>query len=624
MIKTRCFHVDFMLKCKHISSDMGVAMGSLVLPIGVDDYKEVAEGDYDKVDKTLFIKSFLEDGSKAFLIIRPRRFGKSYNLSMLKYFFDIEHAQANRALFEGTAIATATINRKKKKQQSDGTTQAQDADDQDEQLETIKTPAMDFQGKYPVIKFTLKGIRPQSHEAFMRAMRLKMCEIYEPFDFLLESDSMKPQHRKTFKKIISLSADDATLGASLKALSQYLYDHYQQPVMILCDEYDTPIHSAYLSDTPFHEKVCDFMKVWMGEAFKGNQYLKKGLITGILRIGLMDLFSAVNSLSVRGMMQHHYAQFFGFTQEETTALIRRHSTDLDEEALSQRLAGVKDWYNGYTINNILLYNPWSILQFLDHQCKLSGYWNASGENSLLGRSLLNSPFDLKAKLTQLLQGEAIDVPISERTVLRDLDRDEGALWHLLLSSGYLTVVKEAGEDLFHQLYKVRIPNKELWTAYRQIVEYWYRSIGTNTYARWFQSLQDAQLERFEDMMHEYLEESVSVRDLGKKTLERYYHVFLLGMFFSLRDTYHVQSNKESGYGYYDLVLIPMDPKKPGYVFEFKVTKKLEDLQQSAEDALAQIDTQKYDACFQPHNTQRVIHIGMSFYGKDMHMVHREA
>lgn len=538
----------------------------------------------------------LDEPSKATLITRPRRFGKSYNLSMLYYFFSIQDAKTNRHLFKNTLIENA--------------------------LTWQNHACMDHQGKYPTILFTLKSVRPNSYKQCIRLMSEVMSEVYQRYDFLMQGNALKPNDQNQFQSILNQTADATGLAFSLKKLTKYLEQYHNQKTMVLMDEYDTPFHAAYTSKEPFHEALSDFMKIFMGEAFKDNVHLKKAVITGILRIGLMDLYSGVNSIPVCSMMTKQYENFFGFTETETEALIKRYSQNLSATALSKRLHDVKDWYNGYNIGDVLLYNPWSILQYLRHDGELSPYWNASGQNSILGHALLHATFNVKNRLTQLLQGEAIDVPLNERTVLADLKRDEGALWNIMIYSGHLKVIANKSDEN-REWYTVAIPNKELYQSYRHMIENWFHSIGQSAYHALFNCLADGNLNAFEDAIRHYLDETISSRDLGRKTLEKYYHVLFLGMFFALKGQYVVDSNKAYGQGFYDVVLIPNDPKKPGYIFEFKATENEKQLKKEAQAALKQIDTKQYQARFWQAHTKQIYHVGMAFCGKAMQMVTRK-
>lgn len=563
------------------------------LPVGIDDYKKLIQQSYDHVDKTLFVRAFLDENAESTLITRPRRFGKTLNMSMLYYFLSNQNVQENRQLFAGKKIEAVQTNEQKN--------------------------CMDLQGQYPVIFITFKNIRASNFEEAKQQIAFKMAEAYREHRYLATSDALYPDEKNYYQKIVDGTATDVQLQQSLKVLSEYLQKHYNNKTIILLDEYDTPFHAASSSQTPYHGDLSDFMKIFIGAAFKGNPYLEKGMLTGILRVSLMDLFSGANSIPVMSMLTDEYEEFFGFTPEETQQLIGASPTGIDASEISSRLNAVTKWYNGYRISNTLLYNPWSVISYLYRNFKADVYWNASGEDSTLGRSLLNSGFDMQSHLVTLLKKEPLQVGIDDQTVFAELTRSEAALWGLMLYSGYLKVVGDNGALGNKKRYQIAIPNFEVEQAYEKMVAHWFLSIGETAYHQLFKSLQTGDLATFKQLLEYYLERTVSYHDLGKKTLEKVYHVMFLGMFFMLDGAYTVDSNKEYGLGRYDIILIPQNKTKPGYIFEFKATDNPEKLTEDVSNALQQITEARYSARLQQEGVTQAHHIGIAFCGKQMQM-----
>ena len=559
------------------------------LPLGIDDYKKLIQQSFDHVDKSLFIKVFLDENTESTLITRPRRFGKTLNMSMLYYFLSNHKVEENKTLFAGKKIETAKTNKHKS--------------------------CIDFQGQYPVIFITFKNIRANSFDEAKQQIAFKMSLLYAEHAYLSTSTELMVHDKAIFNDILNRSADGVNLQYSLEILSRYLCKHHNKKAIILLDEYDTPFHAAYTSATLYHEDLSDFMKLFIGAAFKGNWALEKGMLTGILRVSLMDLFSGANSIVVRSMMTPNYQEHFGFTQQETELLIRTQTVDLAASEVSIRLDMVTQWYNGYIVGDTLLYNPWSLISYLDQACTPNIYWNTSGEDSALGRSLLNSTFNMKSRLVSLLKGEDLHVAIDEQVVFTDLVRSEDSLWGLMLYSGYLKVVGD-NKDYMNRLYQVQIPNFEVTLAYKRIVDSWFQATNPNEL---FNCLWENDITQFEAILKNYLQQTVSYHDLGPKTVEKIYHVMFLGMFFALQNKYIIDSNKEYGFGRYDLILIPKDKSRQGYIFEFKATDNASKLTDGVQEALTQIEETRYSARLEQEDIAQVRHVGIAFCGKQMKM-----
>jgi len=557
------------------------------LPIGIDNFKKAREGNYALADKSLFIQGLLDDPAETICITRPRRFCKTSNLDMTYRFFSIENATENRLLFNGTAIENA--------------------------LTSKGQPCINFQGQYPTVFVTFKSVRASSYESALEDIKICMGKLYDSHRYLLDSDKLTDQHKHYFNQVLEEKINDEHLQIALVNLTRYLNLHFNKKVIVLMDEYDTPFHTAYTSKTPYHEDLINFMKVFLGETFKGNEHLEKGIITGILRVSLMDLFSGANNVAVRSLLSDKYAPFFGLTENEVTDL-------LNEAQLQSKSQEIKEWYNGYQVGGVTLYNPWSIINCLDNQGELVPYWNNSGQTGILGAALRQAPVEVKEDFAQLFQGHSIWTRIDEGTVFADFTQNKYALFGAFLFSGYLKVIGSKKID-DEQHYEVKIPNREILLAFKKMIEQWFREdhLGTHAYERLFNVIDQGDMEGFKDQVQHYLDVSGSCHDLGPKTLENVYHMLVFGMMFVLRDRYTIGSNLEAGKGYPDIYLIPKDNTKLGIIFEFKRTSQEPLLQKKVDEALQQIDGNRYRVRLQEAHITQALHVGMAFCGKEIAM-----
>ncbi len=554
-------------------------------PIGISDFKKVAGEGYTLVDKSLFIKDILNDDAEVILITRPRRFGKTLNMSMLRYFFDIAGAAENRKLFAHLDIAKAKLN--------DG------------------TPCLEAQGKHPVIFLSLKSVKASTYELAYQYIAALVSELYSEHRYLLSSDALFAEDKQMFQDILSETASPSHLSNSLKHLAKYLTNHHNKKPILLIDEYDTPIHAAYLSNPKYHEQMLEFMRGFFGEALKDNAFLHKAVVTGILRIAQASLFSGLNNIRVHTLLDSRYGQYFGFTVAETEHL-------LTQSGLLDKKQDIQSWYNGYCVGDITLYNPWSILCCLDMQGQLQPYWIETGEAGLLGVALRKQTIQVKLQLQQLMEGDTIEANLDYRTTLLDIEQNPVSAWTLLVFSGYLNArplhFREDGEITC----QLSIPNKEVSGAYLRFVKNWYQDALTNgDYMTLLDALINGRVEQFQELLQAYIEQSLSYFDLGKKTPEKVYHVFMLGLLAGLRTEYLIQSNKEAGFGRFDLALIPRDTTKLGIVIEFKSIDDDTLLDASAIDALAQIKPHHYTSVLLEHGVKKQLAIGIAFSGKQV-------
>ncbi len=552
-------------------------------PIGISDFKKVAGGGYTLVDKSLFIRDILNDDAEVILITRPRRFGKTINMSMLRYFFDTIDAAENRKLFEHSHIAKAKTNAGK--------------------------ACLDSQGRHPVIFLSLKGVKASTYELAYQYIVALVSSLYAEHRYLLNADTLFKDERRIYEQIIDKCADVFEVGNSLKNLTQYLARFHNAKPILLIDEYDTPIHAAYLSSPRYHDQMLEFMRVFFGEALKDNEFLQKGVITGILRIAQASLFSGLNNIKVHTLLDSLYSQYFGFTVVETDHL-------LAQAGLIDKQKEIQSWYNGYCVGDTTFYNPWSILCCLEKQGQLQPYWIETGEAGLLGVALRKQSIQVKLKLQQLMFGETIEANLDYRTSLIDIEHNPVAVWTLLVFSGYLNARPIHFRDDGEITCQLSIPNREVSGAYLRFVKNWYQNaLRDGDYMALLDALINGRVEEFQALLQEYIEQSLSYFDLGKKTPEKVYHVFMLGLLAGLRSEYHIHSNKEAGFGRFDLAIIPHDATKLGILMEFKSIDDDNGLDKIAMDALTQIKRHHYTSVLNQHGVKKQLAMGIAFSGK---------
>lgn len=532
------------------------------------------------VDKTLMIKEFI-DGKKVSLVIRPRRFGKTINLSMLQHFLAAEVAGRTTAgLFKDLAIAKI----------DDG--------------QFLKT----HQGQYPVIFITFKDSKEPSFEATINQLRDLVQELYREHKKSLLSDKIDIDDKTLFQKYIDGAVNDEQLQKSLKFLSEFLRKAHDKKVIILIDEYDTPLTNAYQKG--FLDPLSDFMRNLFSVALKTNSFLEKGLMTGILRVSKNNMLSGLNNLKVFTLLDRRYCQYFGFTESEVLELTQAVKT-------IDHLDKVKKFYNGYFIGNTVIYNPWSLMSYLDEKT-LAPYWVLTSNDGLLRELFLNSNDETKAALSDLMQGKSITGDIDINLQYEELMSDSNALWTLLLFCGYLTVESNKQGFSTRVTCQLKIPNQEVLSQYREIFSDWFKEkLGKAHYTSFLESLSTGNVDIFTETLGGYLMDSLSYHDVTGKKTEKFYHGFVAGLIASIRDTHWLDSNKESGLGRYDLILIPKDVKHSlGIIIEFKKTDKVETLKTLAEEALHQINTRAYDSVLKRYaHIHHGLKIGLAFCDK---------
>ena len=551
------------------------------LPIGISDFKEVIKGKYQFTDKSLLLKEVINDGAKVILITRPRRFGKTLNLSMLYYFLQ-QNNKEEENIFKNLLISEDDDFCKK------------------------------HQNQYPVIFISFKDIKQASYnEAYGDVLEL-IKGLYSNHRYLLKNDVLYEDEIETFINILNKKGDISDIKSAIKQLTIYIARKFKKAPIILIDEYDTPVQEAYLRG--YYQEMMNLMRSILGQALKDNSYLERAVITGITRVSQESLFSGLNHLKVYSLLREKYGQYFGFTEKEVIKLIK----DIKQKV---SLNAIKEWYNGYQLGKYILYNPWSIINCLDNEGKLQPYWLNTSSNELIIQLLSKAKPIIKQQFEGLLQGKIIEQPLSENLIFQDIETEIEALWSLLLYAGYLKVLSSQlkGSRL---IAKIAIPNKEVGFIYDKIVEQWFsRAISIESYDNFIQSIAEGNMDKFKMYITSYIMQSGSYFDFNSNTSEQIFHVFILGLVVGLRDRYNIHSNKESGLGRFDVICIPKDKEERAILLEFKVSDAAELLIEKAKEALLQIKEKQYIELLKQQEIKSVLAIGLAFYGKQMELIY---
>ena len=536
------------------------------LAIGVSDFKKIIEEDFYYFDKTKFIEEIINDGSEVKLFTRPRRFGKTLNMSMLKYFFDIENKEENKKIFKDLYIE--------------------------------KTEAFKEQGQYPVIFLSLKDLKALTWEQMEKAIKSAISRLFSEYKYLL--NDLDKFDTLTFENILLKNTELEDLKEALKFLTRILYEKYNKKVVVLIDEYDSPLVSAYING--YYEKAKDFFKTFYSTVLKDNSYLQMGVLTGIIRVIKAGIFSDLNNLSTYTILSDVYTDSYGLTEEEVEKSLKYYG-------IEQEISNVKDWYDGYKFGDSEVYNPWSILNFLQYK-ELRAYWVDTSGNDLIKDVLKNITKNTIEALERLFNGEGLKQNISGTSDLSKL-LSEDELWELMLFSGYLTVE----EKIDHKNYVLRLPNKEIKELFRDTFLEKYFGRGSKLLYL-MEALTENRIDEYEERLQEILLTSVSYNDT-KKGNEAFYHGLIMGMGLYLEGEYITKSNIESGLGRYDFVIEPKNKAKRAYIMEFKSTDNIEKLEEVSKEALEQIENKKYDVSLKQNGIKDITYMGIAFCGKEI-------
>ena len=551
------------------------------LPIGREDFKEIRENDFYYVDKTKYIEELLLDGTQVKLFCRPRRFGKTLSMSTLRYFFDIKNGEENRKLFDGLYISNS--------------------------------PLMSEQGKYPVIFITMKGLTSSNWSEAIKSISEKIFKLYNQFDGIINS-SFNEVESKKFQRLLSQESGQAEMQTALSFLTSLLYKYYNQKVILLIDEYDSPILSAV--EKGYYTEMKDFLRAFYGDALKTNEYLQMGVLTGIIRVTQAGIFSDLNNIENYTILKKSYSQYFGLLEEEVEEALKYYG-------IEYKLDEVRAWYDGYNFAGTEVYNPLSILKYIKEK-ELESYWINTSGNALIMEIIANSDDRVIKDLEKLFEEKEL-----ETTVDLELDMGksllESDIWSLMLSSGYLTIKEKLGDDN----YIIKIPNKEIRSFFKKaFIKMVFR--GTRYVEDVKRALLTKDLESFEIAFQNMVLESISFhnttlnlrKEEGKEIDELAYsevpyQMFMLGFLTSMQDKFFVTPEQESGLGRADILLEPKNKNGVGYILEIKATRKNNRISNLAKRAHKQIDSKIYETELRKRGVVDIVKIGIAFRGKEV-------
>ena len=556
-------------------------MSQTKVTIGNQEFEKIIKNNYFYIDKTTFIKKWWESGDIVTLITRPRRFGKTLNMDMLKCFFSNEYMDRGE-LFDKLAIWKDEKYRK-------------------------------LQGTYPVIFLSFADVKQNNYNDMVQKIKNIITDVYIQYSYIIENSAMTALGYEQWQRV-NYNMDDVTAQDSIKNLSKWLCEYYKRKVIILLDEYDTPMQEAYTGE--FWDKFVSFMRSFFNATFKNNPYLERALMTGITRVSKESIFSDLNNLNVVTTTSKEYEDCFGFTEEEVYNALEVYNMADEKEK-------VKKWYDGFTFGDISgIYNPWSITNYLDKR-EYRAYWAYTSSNSLINRIIRTASSDIKCKMEDLLNGKEIVVNFDEQIVFDQLGKNDSAIWSLMMASGYLTASEvEYRGELRTPWYHLKITNLETRAMFNQMFIDWFGSVQ-ESYGRLVQALIKGDIESMNAYMNRITLSTFSFFDVGGEYQEpeRFYHGFVLGLMAEQTENYILRSNRESGFGRYDVMMIPKREELPGIIMEFKVrsSRKERTLEETVKAALTQIEENNYDEELLTLGVkkERILHYGFAFDGKEV-------
>ena len=553
-----------------------VIMDKKAIPIGISDFKSFNDKDYYYVDKTLMIKDIIDNKVLVTLFTRPRRFGKTLNLSMIKYFFE-KTDEDNSYLFENLNIWN--VGEKYRK----------------------------HQGKYPVINLTFKDAKMNNWEETYEKLINIITEEYKRHEYL--EDIIKDKNNKQiFQDIKDKKASFTEYTSSIKKLCAYMEMYYKQRPILLIDEYDVPLQNSYIQG--FYNETINFIRSLLQEALKDNNSLEFAIITGCLRISKESIFTGLNNLDINSILDKQYSEHFGFTQSEVDEMIKYYELEKKREE-------IKDWYDGYQFGAKDIYNPWSVLKCvkdmtINSEKRPEAYWVNTSGNDIVKKLIKNADETVKNEIEILINGGTIDKALNASITYNELDENIDNIWSMLFFTGYLTYTEEKREEgAVTSYYSLKIPNKELYYIYEIVIKTWFdNNIKQRDFRELYQNILEGKDEEISDEISSLLLENISFYDAS----ESFYHGILIGIFSKI-GIYRVFSNLESGIGRSDIILEPTKLKKPAIVIEIKVASEIEQLEEKCNEALKQIDTKNYDTYLRKRGFDNIIKYGIAFYSK---------
>lgn len=554
------------------------------LPIGVDHFEKLITRGYYYVDKTMFIKDLLDKKGDVNLFTRPRRFGKTLNMSMLQYFFEDSRKEDgskkdNSYLFEGLDIMQAGER------------------------------YLSYMGQYPVIKLSLKSAKQPDFEQAYRALQEEIANEYGRHYFICQSDILLPHEKEKYIRIMAQKGERSEYNTALKFLSGCLEKYYGKKVIILIDEYDVPLENAFMEK--FYKEMLDFIRSLFESALKTNDSLEFAVVTGCLRISKDSIFTGLNNLNIVSILNKQYGEYFGFTETEVRKICQ-------EYQISEKYHTIKEWYNGYIFGESNVYNPWSVLKFVEdlkedkNQYPIS-YWANTSSNSIVRKLIERADEETKAEIEKLIEGRTLIKPIHEDITYDEVYKSMDNLWNFMFFTGYFRKVRDWMDEKTKQLYvELAIPNEEVKYIFRnKILTWFHEKVEERDRTRLFTAIINKDAETVEEELSEMLLETISFND----AYESFYHGFIAGVLSGMKG-YIVKSNREGGRGRSDIFIKPVTRRKPAYVIEFKIAKKFNQLEKKADEALEQIEDRGYVLELQDDGYETVVKYGIAFLGKD--------